>query len=620
MPLELTEEQQQIIEHPDGRHAVVLAVAGSGKTTTMAQRIKHLADRGVRADEIRVLMFNREARDEFARKLDDLGMDKTYAAQVRTFHAAGLAAVRLFLPSHKQGYGDNPEWQKDLHIKRAVEWVIEERKQHRDDPGDPLDVAEAERSIELWKGALIPPTYAGYSGRFGDAYVAVYRRFEDERRRANALTFEDFTYLACLNAERSLPSAGGRMLREELARGVRYIIADEYQDVNYGQQRFVELLASSGADVMVVGDDDQTIYEWRGARSEYIRREFQSVFTNKPHSRYKLTSSFRFGFLIAQTSFNVITHNTDRQPKNVLTDKPSADCTLHVVTDDESGGGANGVLADEIETLVRENDVKPRNIQVLGRTYAQTNALQSVMMIRKIPFVVEGERDFLRSSEVDGLLAYIRVATALTQPVTSGVKADIMRIVNRPNRMLSRRDMERMLDAGIRNKVNIIDLFGSALEGGRWIASERAQERLREFFELLEAVSAHLEKPGNEKAAPLLIWLDEAIGYSDHYREYYGDGERSDSRINNIEALKMHAQYINLSWLEFLEYVKDIDTTLGYPEDQVIRITSIHRVKGREFDYVFIPNCLELFMPVFGDNDDPTFDKRQRSKPHSQTR
>ena len=162
----------------------------------------------------------------------------------------------------------------------------------------------------------------------------------------------------------------GVTLREQLASGVRYIIVDEYQDVNYGQQQFIEMLASRGADVMVVGDDDQTIYEWRGARSEYIRREFQSALTNKPHSQYKLTNSFRFGFLIAQTSSTSC--RTTGQPKDVLTYVPSADSELRVFTDDEEAGeSSNRALADEIQILVGEKGVEPSKIMVLGRTYSK---------------------------------------------------------------------------------------------------------------------------------------------------------------------------------------------------------------------------------------------------------
>ena len=120
MNIELTDEQKQIIEHPDGRHALVLAVAGSGKTTTMAHRIKRLAEKGVRPNEIRVLMFNTQAREEFQRKLEDMGLEQNYREQVRTFHAAGLAAVRRFVPSHRQWYGESGL--EHLNIKQA-DWV-----------------------------------------------------------------------------------------------------------------------------------------------------------------------------------------------------------------------------------------------------------------------------------------------------------------------------------------------------------------------------------------------------------------------------------------------------------------------------------------------------------------
>ena len=617
--IELTDEQKQIIEHPDGRHALVLAVAGSGKTTTMAYRVRHLAENlGVQAHEIRVLMFNRNAREQFQEKLKEIGLDDSYGRQVRTFHSAALEVLNwLKFPPHTKWYGESEEL-KHLNLKRAVDSVLKARNLE----DDAISVDEAERAIALWKAALITPSRAGYSGSLGDAFVETYKRFEDERIKAKALTFDDFVYVALWQLEydsnrrdqESDPSG-----HHQFTAGLRYVIVDEYQDVNFGQQRFVEMLASGGADVMVVGDDDQTIYEWRGARSDYIRREFQNAFTNKPHSSYKLRNSFRFGFLISQSSYNVISHNTDRQPKDVLAYNPADDSEVRVLTDDEGAGESpNRALADEIEILVKEKNVAPSDIWVLGRTFSQMNGLQSEMIMRRLPFKVEGSQTFLTSPEASALLNYLRVAATFNRSLPRGMKNAVLAIANKPSRYLARRDMQRMLDGGITNGLALAEMLPTALESPTMFAGGSAKERLTEFAEFLQALSERLQgdrdASDDESAGALLKWVDETVGFQDHYRDYYGEGEDSANRINNITALIGYAYSTDLGWRDFLAHVEGFDSTLGLPDKQVIHMTSVHRVKGLEFDYVFIPDCFEGFMPVFGKNDDPTFDKTEGAR------
>lgn len=603
MTTELTDEQKQIIDHADGRHAVVLAVAGSGKTTTMAYRIKHLADNlGVQPHEIRVLMFNRQAREDFERKLQELNLDD-YTRQVQTFHSIGFRVIggRQF----QQWYAEFEE-RAQLCLRRIVSDVQLARRLGEDE----ISVAEAKRAIGLWKGALIAPSHAGYGGRFSDVYVDIYKRFEDVRIKANAITFDDFVPLAV----RQLQNDSRK--RDSLVKGLRYIIVDEYQDVNYGQQFLLEILASGGADVMVVGDDDQTIYEWRGARSDYIRREFPNAFPNKPHSLYKLTNSFRFGFLLSQSSNNVIMHNMDRQTKDLLTHNPEDDSEIQVLAyENEGGESPNRALTDEIEILVKEKRVEPQQIRVLGRTYSQLNGLQTEMLIRKIPFKVLEHSTFLDSGEVRTLLGYIRVAASLRQPPVKSTKDEVVTIANRPNRKLPRRALERMCDHGTLHGISLGELLTDALETGKWFVSEPQFDELKDFAEILEALFKRLDPEEDsgqdELAGPLLEWLDNTVGLQDHYRDFYGEGEDSQNRINNIISLIYYAHAVKLGWRDFLTHVRDQDTTLGLPDNEVILMSSIHLLKGLEFDYVFIPDCLEGFMPTFGSNDDPTFDTGQ---------
>jgi len=170
--------------------------------------------------------------------------------------------------------------------------------------------------------------------------------------RENGLTYDDFIPITVGFLE------GNPNLRSQYSDGLLHVIVDEYQDVNYGQQRLVELLAGKRADVMVVGDDDQTIYEWRGARPTYIIREFQSVFDNKPHSQYTLSNSFRFGPVIAQCAFNTIQFNTNRVQKPLIANNFGKQADFFVY--EQPPGqmvNINKQLTDQVITLVKNKGI-----------------------------------------------------------------------------------------------------------------------------------------------------------------------------------------------------------------------------------------------------------------------
>ena len=200
---------------------------------------------------------------------------------------------------------------------------------------------------------------------------------------------------------------------------------------------------------MVVGDDDQTIYEWRGARSDYILGKYENTFTNKPHVTYKLARSFRFGYLIAQTNCNVIQHNAHRLEKHVISSKPAVRSEVNVITDsEEQGGYANRRLVEEIVALVHDKKALPSDIRVLARTYAQLNALQTELLLQRIPFKVIGNAPMFEAGECQSLLNYVRVAESMDSKLTKDLRARFQNISNKPSRFLARFSINSMLDLG----------------------------------------------------------------------------------------------------------------------------------------------------------------------------
>jgi len=592
-----TEEQRQVIQHPDGHHGRVLSVAGSGKTMTMAFRIEHLMkERRVTKRQIQVLMFNHLARNQFMEKLAQLGISRNRQPQVNTFHSYAYRVANL--KPHKQWFGEYKEL-ADLELKRSISSVLKQHEMSEEE----IDFEDAARAIDLWKGALIPPDRAGYSGPNANIYVAIYQEFEERRTEENAITFDDFVPLAV-----NLLTSNENALSEH-AEPLRHIIVDEYQDINLGQQRLIELLASRGADVMVVGDDDQTIYEWRGARSEYILREFMETFKNKSHVTYRLSRSFRFGYSIAQTSYNVVTHNTNRNEKVLLAHDPALDSRITVVGN--RSGDANRHLTTEIVSLVKKEGVSPIDIRVLGRTFSQLNSLSTEFLVHRVPFKVVGGSFFLEANECQVLLDYIRVAVSLDQPPDEMMDRRFLNIANKPGRYLARRDLLRMLQVGRDNSQSLRDLLDAVLRDRTKFARGDQKQKLEDLTSVLEEVDQKIRAAPQIRAETLLEWIDKEIKLQQHYENYYGQGEPSLVRTQNIAALKAYARHTALNWMAFIAHVDNIDTTQGRPETSWIKMTTIHRTKGLEFDYVFIPDCQEGFLPVLSDSDDPTYDKEQ---------
>ena len=599
--VKLTEEQQQVIEHPDHHHGKVLAVAGSGKTTTMAHRILHLMrERGVPRHQIQVLMFNRLARHQFIESLAQLGLKEGQQPPVNTFNSYANQLLDSQSFKHWMGVAED---RAHLCLLQAKTKVCKYLKVSE----DKIDIDEAKKAIGLWKGALVPPSRAGYKGKHTEVYVAIYKAYENDRQQNNAITYDDQVPMAVQKLQISPDLLQGK------ANAVRYLIVDEYQDVNLGQQKLIELLVSGGADIMVVGDDDQTIYEWRGARSDYILGEYENTFTNKPHLTYRLTRSFRFGYCIAQASANVISHNAHRLPKPLISNKPGSQCDVTLVSDsNEPGGYANRRLSEEIIGLITQKKANPSDIRILGRTYSQLNGLQTEFLFRKIPFDVVGNKSFLQAGECQALLNYVRIAATLDCMLTQETQEQFKVIANKPSRFLNSREIDSMLSHGRRQGWTLNQLLQTTLEDDytKFIRGS-ARENLADLTWVLRSIQKKLMPKETSWAGPLLKWIDHEIGFRQHYENYYGPGEASLMRIKTIESFIGYACREEMNWQKFITHVDNTDTTQGRPEKEWIKMMTIHSTKGLEFDYIVIPNCTEGYLPVILDNNDPTFDNRE---------
>ena len=598
-----TAEQLQVIQHPPGSHARVLAVAGSGKTTTMAQRVRFLVEyQGVSPQAIQVLMFNRLARNEFVDRLTRIGLAGERHPRVQTFHAFAYSHL-----SRLQQAGLLPrlamiEGEEAINL---VQRAIREVRREEDPAGyDTMpDPEEALDAIGLWKGSLIEPQHAGYHG---SPYMpAIYARFEQLRLREGKITYDDFVpdVVRLLSGEEE---TGARLRHPE------FLIVDEYQDVNFGQQRLIEILAGERADIMVVGDDDQTIYEWRGARPSYITRDFPQVFSNKPHAIYRLSRTFRFGPVLAQAAHNVIAFNTTRYPKPLVSHDPGTSSGVVLRLDHASSPlDVDQTLCDDIEALLHSG-VAPTRIAVLCRMFTQLHGLEARFMRRQIPYHVLGSDPFLERREISRLLGYMRLALTHDEPLDDSSARAFLDIFNFPSRMLPRAAGEESVRIARRYGGTLQTALAAAQDETRFALNSGQRQRVAELARLMTRAGRVIQDPEQGLAGNFLTWLDDELGVSRHFDNYYGKGEGSSERKGAIANLILFATESGLTAPGFLDLVDSFDPTCGQPEGQQIRLTSIFRTKGLEYDYVVIPRCEEGYMPCLVANEPQVFDRSGR--------
>jgi DNA helicase-2/ATP-dependent DNA helicase PcrA len=608
MTIPLTEEQQQVVNHPRGAHARVCAVAGSGKTSTMVARVKHLVKCDhVNPEHICVLMFNKLARHQFEEKLKQ-ELSPELCPAVNTFHSFASRIInRTINAGFMQQISEYWIEDKEEQVRRTVHTAIRNLAISRMIVDDRVDPDDAIECIGLWKASLIPPERAGH--QVNSSLPLVYAEYERIRIAANALSFDDFIPFAISILE-SEPS-----IRRQYVGQFETIIVDEYQDVNLGQQTMVQLLAASRADIMAVGDDDQTIYEWRGARSSYFTEQFAQVFSNKPTKDYVLSYSFRFGPLLAQCAHNVIAHNKTRTPKTVSAYWDDEAEIEVFCAEPEQPTAADEALTRQVQALTNKEiepqkteseGTKAKDIIVLARLFYQLNGLEAQFLINKVPYVVEGQKPFFKRRENVVLFNYLHLATRLREPADDKTKELLLAIANVPNRYLTKAMLRQFLQSTMLPTLDHIMAFLAYDPMTPAIAKQR--EKVEDLYTVLVRLHELITAPTPISAGDALRWLIRRLDLTYHYDNYYGKGESSEERKGAIAAVSRFADQIGKDVPGFLAYLATLDTTQGKPQEELIVMTTIFREKGREYPYVVLPSCVEGMMPFLAGSGNPVYD------------
>lgn len=619
MSVHLTDEQQAIVAHNQGP-ALVFAVAGAGKTTSLVHRLERLVrERVFDPRKVLATSFSRMAVDDLRRSL--LSWPHTQGVQVSTLHALGYRIVRkaaseglLKLAEGKEEGAQQALLQRTLHRARDLKlaWAPELENLEPEDFLSYLGACKGNLQYADLKGAGLPQEALKVASQARapqelEWYLELYLLMEQVRQEEGLLTFDDML----MSAWEVLVRYPG--ILQTAQKAFQAVLVDEFQDVNLAQSEMLDMITVPHRNYMAVGDDDQTIYEWRGASPRFIL-EFARRYSAQ---KYLIRDTFRCPAPQVALAGRVIAQNQNREPKRLSLTKGFGG-RVHLRLEPHMPAQAKSLVSD-IAGLLAEGR-KPTEMAVLVRLYAQTPYIEQCLIERQIPYRVVGSLPFYQRPEIQVLLAYLQLArspTAAQSPLSKRASNEAtlspfdkgggaerrggcmrlwLQIYNTPKRYLARAladSVWRQVEKG----ASLVEALTAAMAG----AEERVARRLRELADLFEWLGGALERGS---AHAVLEALESRLEYRRHLLRSSGLYELGVGKAEGVRAFLEYSRDKG-SVSELLRHIEQIaQEHLGddLPPDSRERVglMTIFRAKGLEWPLVFIPDCNQGTLPYTG--------------------
>jgi ATP-dependent DNA helicase UvrD/PcrA len=573
----LNPEQRAAVLHTEGP-LLVLAGAGSGKTRVITVRIAHLVGKGVPPERILAVTFTNKAAREMRERLAALigkaqaelpfvGTFHSFCVEVLREHGALVGLARSFTIS---------DGSDQLALLRGVLRTLQVE-------GATMQPGDLQARISLLKNRLIgAEAFLSKAADEQEELVGrAFSRYEEELARARSLDFDDLL----LRTVQLLKKKDGPLAR--LRERFRYVLVDEYQDTNAPQYEIVRAVAGGHRNLCVVGDDDQSIYGWRGAdvtRILHFDKDFPGAKVVRLETNYRSTEP------ILRAANKVIAHNTDRHPKELRSALGPGDPLQLVLADDDMEEADH--VARDIVALVGRRAARHGDFAVLFRTGPQARAYEEQFRARAIPYVLVGGRSFFDRKEVRDVLAYLKL---LVQPEDELAFA---RAVNAPPRGLGAKSLERVLTHAATRRIPLAQAFeeGADIEG----VGPAAAAAGRDLFRLMTTLRAE----SGTLPARIERMLD-AVGYRAEVERLYPDPLERTRRWAAVEELleiarKFAGRKKEVSLAAFLQALtleeQDDDPT-EEGERRTVTLMTLHSAKGLEFPRVYLVGLEEGILP-----------------------
>lgn len=582
----LNPRQLEALNHTQGP-LLVLAGAGSGKTSVITQKIAHLIENcRIPADRITAVTFtNKAAREMKSRVQKILSHEKSRGLTVSTFHQFGLQFLRYELKhtSLKPNFSilDADDCQRllaELMVRDNLSGA--ERREL---------VHEAIKKISDWKNDLIAPKDATETLDDPEdlGFVHLYELYERNLRAYNAVDFDDLIAMPVRILRES------HEVKDKWQNRIRYLLVDEYQDTNTAQYELIKLLVGRLGRFTVVGDDDQSIYTWRGAKPEnmaLLKQDFPNLEVVKLEQNYRSTNH------ILGAANAVIANNEHMFEKSLWSDKGDGE-KIRVITCNNDFDEAERVAKEILTHRLRNNQTWDK-YAVLYRSNFQARALEAQLRQLEIPYKLSGGTSFFARTEIKDLMGYLRII------INPDDDAAFLRVINTPKRGIGSVTLEKL---GLFAQHCGTSLLGACTRAGvKDALGAKAGAIIESFGEFINYYTHQLHD--NSDPMPLVRQMITETGYIDYVKESSKNPQQEKGRLDNIEALYLSiAALINraddehdktidavirkMVLLDMLEQQQEEENT------NKVNLMTLHAAKGLEFDYVYIIGCEEKLLP-----------------------
>lgn len=571
----LNKNQQEAVQYGDGP-LLIFAGAGSGKTRVLTHRIAYLIEeRGVDPHQILAVTFTNKAAGEMKERIGKLVPYRARNIWVGTFHA--ICSRLLRMEGDKIGidpdfvvYDDSDQL---TLIKECLTQLNLDEKQY-----PPRNVLSL---ISRAKEELIDPRNFDqhFQGFFEAKVSKIYSIYQEKLRQNKALDFDDLIMLAVKLLQKC------EDVRSHYQERFRYILVDEYQDINYSQYIFVKTLAALHQNLCVVGDDDQSIYAWRGADVKLIR-QFSKDYPKA--GRVILDQNYRSTQNILEAAHCIVKRNKTRTEKKLWTENPEGNL-IHLFEASDEHDEAVYVYS-MVNALVQKGERHYSDFAVLYRTNAQSRVLEDVFLNFGIPYRIIGGLRFYERKEIKDIIAYLRVIHNPNDSVS------LRRIINVPARKIGTVSWNHLVEHAVANEISVFESLKQAKDIGGSL--KRCVPAIEAFVKLIEDLHAR------EETINLTDLVREAFSRSGYEAELAKEQTpESRTRLENIQEFmsvtkefEQTAEEPTLNnFLEQIALVSDVDSLTE--ENDSVTLMTLHSAKGLEFPVVFMIGMEEGIFP-----------------------
>ncbi len=577
--LTLNDSQKDAAQHIDGA-LLILAGAGSGKTKTITTRLAYLISIGIDPASILTLTFTNKAATEMRERAYSLLDSSSINTPplLCTFHKFGLLLLKFYVSE----------------LDRKNNFIIidtDDKKRILKSIDKDIPTALVSSEISKYKNSILSPTEAKAAAQLKlyQQIADIYEKYENYLEKNNLVDFDDLLLLPykilCKN----------KALAEELSQKYQYIMVDEYQDTNELQYKLLRKLCCTHNNICVVGDDDQSIYGWRGATIKNILN-FTDHFENT--KVVKLEENYRSTTKILEHANQLIEHNRDRLGKKLLGTREEGSSVKVYESSDENEETRK--IVDDIKKLIDSGE-RASDVAILFRVNALSRSLEEGFNKAGLSYKLVGGMKFYERAEIKDLIAYFRILT------NNNDNFSLKRIINKPKRGIGKTTIDKLDTVSIENKKPIFELL-EEFEPDKLakIVGKKNSRTLKVFMASIMDLKESLE----ESKMRFLDSFEETFDYRSSY-DNLPDGFERQANIDEFYGY-IRDYFIQNPLLSLEDFLNEIALESEHNEysDELVSMMSIHASKGLEYKHLFIIGLEEGFFPIIGDGSDIEEERR----------